>query len=252
MRTSIPVIIALALAFTPAGPAVAQIGLPTPKVELGTRKFELPAGETTETQGKIPVDLVGYWLVAEEHVLPDRGKEKRFYPSLQLYRIDRSSSGALEVHWFAYQPPEAVQAKLKKAQAEQATWTPTAADVAEIAKDVAAHPPVVDTTLRGAHKLTAAAELDAETKKSPAGADAKFAIRSLFQPERRPAFGQSYFVKKIDKDELDGWLTMGAVPSNAKGVPLPIGTKGTFRWIRLALPASPSPTAAAPAATPAP
>jgi len=51
----------------------------------------------------------------------------------------------------------------------------------------------------------------------------------------KPPYGQSYYVSQFSSDEMSGTLTMGAMPMSATGAPLPIGTKGRFQWVHLAV-----------------
>jgi hypothetical protein len=218
-----------------AQPAQAsQPSKPTPKTELqyGTKKLELPFGETTEVKGKLPAGLAGLWLVSENHALPG-GK---FFPVLQLYQIATAEDGALRVNWLVLELPADVKAKLAQAQKSQQEWSPSAEDVKRIAEALQSRVPGPDPKLRGRHVLSEAKEFAANVKGAAEAKKATFAIQSLFQPTDRPPYGQSYYVENVSTGELRGQLTMGAIPEGYMSVPLPIGTKGTFRWIRLSQP----------------
>lgn len=210
----------------------------TPAVEFGSGKVDLPAGETTEVKGQIPVDLTGLWLVSENHELPARVKtdDKRFYPSVQVYRISKAEDGALVVNWIEYTPPEAVRAKLGEAQRGQKPWTVADEDVAAIVAQVAAAPPAIDPRRRGMHVVSTPAEFLPKVKESPESKGARFAVQSLFQPDDRPIWGQSYYFREVGEKKMSGTMTMGAVPQNVSGAPMPIGTRGEFVWIRLDTP----------------
>lgn len=237
-RLSLLAILTLILA---AAPAAAQP--PGTQVEFGTKGgVEIPLGDSTEVRGKIPQDLTGTWLVVEEHKLPI-GPDKIF-ATLQLYAVAKGADGSPVVYWYPFAPPAEVAADLKTAQAAQKPWAPNDAQIAAIIAALRAKPARADRDQRARHIVSQPDKLDELSAKAPVSQGAKFAVQSLIQLADRPLFGQSYFIKKTGKDELGGDMTMGAVPQNAKGVPLPIGTTGTFRWIRLDLPPPPAPTAA--------
>jgi hypothetical protein len=208
----------------------------TPAVEFGSGKVDLPRGETTEVKGKIPVNLAGLWLVEETHDLPGKGEEKRRYPVLQLYQVAAEGDGGLRLNLVAFTPPPAVDEKLAQARAAQKGWQASADDLKAIVGSLRADPPRGNPQLRGMHLVSAAAEFAPAAKSAPESKGASFAVQSLFQPDGRPTYGQSYYFTKTSKDELSGTFTMGAVVQGVRSVPIPIGTTGKFRWIRLDLP----------------
>jgi hypothetical protein len=224
---------ALAAVLLAALPTIspAQEARPTAEVEFGTKVLNLPFGETTEVKGKIGYDLVGFWLVSENHDL----KAGKFYPLLQFYRVDKDGKGALRVNLVEWPLPASVAAALKQAQQKQEKWSPTEGDVQAIAKQLEASPPAIDPKRRGKHLVSVAKEYDSRTRASKPSEGSSFAIQSLFQPLDKPPYGESYYVKKTTANEISGDFTMGSVPQGALGMPLPIGTSGTFRWLRLPL-----------------
>lgn len=220
----------LLLLLAPLGLAVAAgDGKPKSEVEFGTRRLDLPFGETTEVYGKIPIDLRGVWLVSENHAMSG-GKT---YPTVQLYRIDLDQEKHLRINLLTWQPPQPVQEKLMQAQTAQQSWSPSQEDLAAIKLEVAKSVPPADPKRRGKHIVTASADYKPEMKATKQSAGSTFAIQSLFQPSDRPPYGESYYMKTASAEEMNGALTLGAVPQGAKGVPLPVGTTGTVRWIRV-------------------
>lgn len=228
MRLLRGAIVALLLAALPTT-GTAQEAKPTAKVEFGTKALDLPFGETTEVKGKIAYDLAGFWLVSENHDL----KAEKFYPLVQFYRVDKDEKGNLRVHLVEWPLPSSVAAALKQAQQKQEKWSPSEADLQAINKQLETTPPAIDAKRRGMHLVSVAKEYDARTQASKPSAGSSFAIQSLFQPSDKPAYGESYYVKKTSANEISGDFTMGAVPQGAMGIPMPIGTSGTFRWLRL-------------------
>jgi hypothetical protein len=232
-----------AVALLPAAVA-AQVPAGTPAVEFGTQRFEIPEGEPTEVLGTLPVDIQGIWLVSEAHEV----SKGRIYPLAKLLLITKKAGGGLQVNVLdnSLLPP-ALLDDLKKAQQERRAWTPSAEELAAAAAAVKQSAPKPNPHTRGKHVLKAAAQFDAMTKEDSGSEGALFAIESIFTPPGRPVYGCSYFVHATPKDKLTGKLVMGALPSDPKKVPLPIGTKGTFEWYRL----GPPPSSVAAGATPA-
>jgi len=206
-------------------------GTPAAKaeVEFGTKKLNLPFGESTEVNGKFDAALAGTWLVSENHTLPGGP----IYPVLQLYRIDVSADGKPAVHWFALDPPAETKAGLLEAQRKQREWWPAEGDVAAIRAAVAKNPPTTDPKLRAKHVVSTPPDLPTFIKDQPEAKGAKVVVQSLFQPVDRPTYGHSYFVDEVSAERLSGKLTMGAVPQALEAIPIPVGTRGSFRWIRL-------------------
>jgi hypothetical protein len=219
---------ALLLATLPTTGA-AQETAPTKKAEFGTKALNLPFGETTEVKGKIDYDLAGLWLVSENHDL----KAGKMYPLIQLYRISKDDKGSLQVNLIDWALPDPVAAALKQAQQKQEKWVPSESDLQAIARKLETDPPAIDPRRRARHIVSLAKDLDSSSRAAKASAGSIFAIQSLFQPAAKPPYGQSYYVKKVSENEISGDFTMGSVPESPIGFPLPVGTTGTFRWLRV-------------------
>lgn len=212
-----------------ATPPMAQKTLGKAEVDFGTKKLKLPFGESTEVNGKFDAALAGTWLVSENHKLPGGP----IYPVLQLYRIDVGADGKLAVHWFALDPPAETRAALLEAQRKQREWWPSESDVAAVRAALAKSPAATDPKLRAKHVVSFPPSLPAYVADQPEAKGAKVVVQSLFQPVDRPTYGQSYFVDETSAEQLSGKLTMGAVPQALEAIPIPVGTRGSFRWIRI-------------------
>jgi hypothetical protein len=137
------------------------------------------------------------------------------------------------VNWVEFTAPESVRAKMGEAQRAQKSWTVADEDVAAIVAQVTATPPAIDPQRRGMHVVSTPAEFEPKVKESPESKGARFAVQSLFQPDDRPIWGQSFYFREAGERKMSGTMTMGAVLQNVRGAPMPLGTRGEFVWIRL-------------------
>jgi hypothetical protein len=243
----------------------AQVKL-KPEVEFGTKRKELPLGESTEVKGKVPAGLPGIWLIVEDYsfskghsAVPrkghssdpgkggnsDPGKGGGYYPGACVYQI-READGKLSVNRLDDKVLEGVQPQINKARTDHQQWTPNKEQIAAIQQAVnkmVAEPGqspeqanLWRATKPGDRVLHQVLGRDAFTKSmtvNPESKNAVAALSSAFQPKDAALYGVSYYIRTIKKEEITGAAHFGALTMNAAGAPLPIALSGEFRMIRL-------------------
>jgi hypothetical protein len=198
---------------------------------LASARADAPAAvsETTAVKGRVPLDLVGRWLVAHDARLPT-GKLR---PFVRLVEI-RQGAEHLELHLHQVELPDDLKARREQAAAAGESWHPTPDDLAIVTGRWAGLAPIpsdldhVENELFGADAFTDELKHDEETRDS----DAAIVTKEFFsgaQPVKSTI--AIYGVRERSPAEFAGTFVSTSIATAP--FPLPITLRGAFRAYRL-------------------
>jgi hypothetical protein len=234
LRSFACIALALALSVALSAPSLAQEEAPPEVPQYG------PPTQSTEVLGDISTDLRGIWVIVSHGGLPSN----RVRNTVELYDIQGEGS-ALKLEYLVRKLPEDWQKGIDEANRAFKAWTPTDAQVAELARAVD-HLDPGDANMFLEHKarVVAPSKYEEAEVTGPMPTDGSlFAIRVLhaYRPGP-PKEAQAqlmkdevlYVVQKAEPKHLEG--DHSRIVLAAGFLPIPVVTQGPFLMYRLRAP----------------